>query len=358
MAANGAGDGRGAEKNGVRLRKVFAGIEVVELRFGLPGLEAGSELAEAGFQVGDVLTKVDNTSLLGDETGCAQVLRLVADGQDGVGRAFVEGFRRVPGFPRPARNAVSGHVARQAFSDNPTPSGDDVDSASTLVGANLDPEVAAVLSEVSAKAEFMAGPGAVAASGPAVVHDSFTSAGYGSDKNLSGGSSLYQTADSKSRDEARGSWRGRGPSDADASWDPRRSGDDEQDFGLHGTHTTHASNGSVERQLRQVRRLPGGDARALPHPFRSATANTWFRKRRVEGSRMGRKRRATQLAVCSASGMSEPRTPCPPFPAPTLRRAPLAFAFALAAVCRGTHREIRHVCHRHAAPSAPQAGFE
>ena len=157
-------------------------------------------------------------------------------------------------------------MARQAFSDNPAPSGDDVESASTLVGANLDPEVAAVLSEVSAKAQFMAGPGAVAASGPAVAHDSFTSAGYGSDKNLSSESSLYQTADSKSlagRDEARGSWRGRGPSDADASWDPRRPGDEEQDFGLQDTHTTHASNGSADRRLRQVRRLPGGDARAL-----------------------------------------------------------------------------------------------
>jgi hypothetical protein len=259
MAANGAVDGRGAEKNGVQLRKVFAGIEIMDLRF---GQSAGAELVEAGFQVGDVLTKVDNATLLGDETSCAQVLSLVADGHDGVGRAFVEGFRRVPGFPRPTRNAVSGHVARSAFSDNPTheAAGDDTMSsaAHSLVGQNLDPEVAAVLSEVTAQAEFMSGTGpGETVSGPAVVYasrDSFTSAGYGSDKTLSGDNSLYQTADSKSqteRDGLRGSWRGQGASRPDASWDPRRPGDDDNDFGLK--NATHGSNSSVDRKLKQVR---------------------------------------------------------------------------------------------------------
>ena len=106
-------DGRGAEKNGVRLRKVFAGIEIVDLGYGGPGREGGSEFVEAGFQVGDVLTKVDNVSLIGEEVNCAAALQMIAEGQDGVGQAFVEGFRRVAAFPRPTRTTVccTMHVA-------------------------------------------------------------------------------------------------------------------------------------------------------------------------------------------------------------------------------------------------------
>ena len=114
MAGYGAGgagfgradDGRGAERNGVRLRKVFAGIEIVELGYGGAGREGGAEFTEAGFEVGDVLTKVDGASVIGEETSCAEALRIIAEGQGGVGQAFVEGFRRVPAFPRPTRSAV------------------------------------------------------------------------------------------------------------------------------------------------------------------------------------------------------------------------------------------------------------
>ena len=105
-----ADDGRGAEKNGVRLRKVFAGIEIVELGLGGAGREGGAEFAEAGFEVGDVITKVDNASVIGEETSCAEALRMIAEGQGGVGQAFVEGFRRVPAFPRPTRSAVRPRV--------------------------------------------------------------------------------------------------------------------------------------------------------------------------------------------------------------------------------------------------------
>jgi len=101
MAPAGVDEGRSAERNGVTLRKVFAGIEVVELTG-----DGGAEFVSAGFQKGDVITKVDNISALGDETSCAQLFQTIAASADDVGRAYVEGFRRVAAFPRPTRTTV------------------------------------------------------------------------------------------------------------------------------------------------------------------------------------------------------------------------------------------------------------
>ena len=120
MAGYGAGGdgfgradgGRGAERHGVLLRNVCTGIEIVELGYGGAGREGGAEFTEAGFEVGDVLTKVDGASI-GEETSCAEALRIIAEGQGGVGQAFVEGFRRVPAFPRPTRSAVCPRLPAQ-----------------------------------------------------------------------------------------------------------------------------------------------------------------------------------------------------------------------------------------------------
>jgi hypothetical protein len=220
-SAGGAGfgradDGRGAERNGVRLRKVFAGIEIVELGYGGAGREGGAEFKEAGFEVGDVLTKVDGASIIGEETSCAEALRIIAEGQGGVGQAFVEGFRRVPAFPRPTRSAISGRVARRAFSHSPQGAAvNEVDALArnmnnTLVGASTNganghaapiigrqnaqavaagPEVDAVLKEVMEKAnrysrEMGGGRGSggldrspMTASGPGVSHQSWGGGG-------------------------------------------------------------------------------------------------------------------------------------------------------------------------------------
>ena len=59
-------------------------------------------------KVGDVLTKIDHASLENEETTCVRAIQMIGEGQGGEGRAFIEGFRRIPAFPRPTR-----HIACQ-----------------------------------------------------------------------------------------------------------------------------------------------------------------------------------------------------------------------------------------------------
>jgi hypothetical protein len=74
--ANGGGsneDQDDAELRGVKLRKVFAGIEIVQLLDIGAGQEGGAEFVQAGFQVGDIITNIDHAALEVDRISCAQV---------------------------------------------------------------------------------------------------------------------------------------------------------------------------------------------------------------------------------------------------------------------------------------------
>jgi hypothetical protein len=268
-------DGQGgAEKNGVRLRKVFAGVEVVDIRSGSAGGLAGDELMEAGFEVGDVITQIDNVSVIADGMSCAHVLRLIAEGHGGVGQALVEGFRRVAAFPRlvshsslivqyeacyfipstnsgstrsPTRTAISTNVARAAFLDKHD-AHRGVEATHNLVGAPIEEArrkelVLAALAEENRVAQQMkhvkgnghangvngnahvqakthaASAGNVAVTGPAVIYGA-TSASPGLEYIKDANEGTYPSTSS---------WKSQLGS---VSWDPRALA--EKDVGLTG----------------------------------------------------------------------------------------------------------------------------